>query len=101
VTWQPNRLDSDGVTQHARVAHAAEYSIQVPLYHRHVGTGMITCRLLRSPTPAKRIVQLVAEYVERGVDTTRVVQCESEVDEIRQLERLERIILEATRRPLN
>lgn len=101
MTWQPNRLDSDGVTVHARVAHAAEYSIDVPLYHRRVGTGMITCRLLRSPTPAKRLVQLVAEYVEAGVDTMRVVQCDSEVDEVRQLHRLERIILEATRRPMH
>lgn len=94
-----NRLDSDGVTQHADVAHAAEYSIDVPLYHRRVGNGTIVCRLLKSPTPAKRIVQLQADYLDAGVDVHHVVQCDSELDEIRQLERLEGVILRASRRP--
>ena len=97
-SWSPNRFDRDGV-QHARVGHAADYSIELPLYHREVGNGTIFCRLLKSPTPAKRIVQLVAEYSDAGVEVQHVVQCEGEADEKRQLERLERIVLAASRRP--
>jgi hypothetical protein len=99
VTWSPNRLDADGVTQHARVAHAADYSVELPLYHLEVGNGTIFCRVLKSPSPAKRIVQLVAEYTDAGVEVLQVVQCESEAEETRELERLERRILEASRRP--
>jgi hypothetical protein len=97
--WRPPRLDSDGVTVHADVAHAAEYSIETPLYVRTVGNGTITCKLLQAPTPAKRIVQLLAEYYERGVQVTHVVQCASESEEIRELERLEKVVLEASRKP--
>jgi hypothetical protein len=92
------RFDPDG-TQHARVAHAADYSIELPLYHRRVGNGMISCRMLKAPTPAKRIIQLVAEYSDAGVAVQHVVQCTSEAEEVRQLERLERLILAASRRP--
>lgn len=97
--FRANRLDADGVTQHAPVAAAADYSIETPLYHRSVGNGTITCRMLKAPTPAKRIVQLVGEYTDAGVEVLHVVQCESEDEEIRQLERLERVILAASRRP--
>lgn len=92
------RVDPDG-TQHARVAQAHDYKIETPLYVRQVGNGTITCRMLKSPTPAKRIIQLVAQYSEAGVAVDRVVQCTSETEEIAQLERLERIVLEASRRP--
>ena len=98
MSHSANRLDPDG-TQHARVAHAADYSIELPLYDRRVGNGHIFCRMLRSPTPAKRIVQLVAEYSDAGVEVLRVVQCASEQEEITQLERLEKLILAASRRP--
>lgn len=94
-----NRLDSDGVTQHARVANAGEYSIEIPLYHRRVGNGTIMCRMLKQPAPGKRIVQLVGEYSDAGVEVLQVVQCSSEQEEHEQLQRLERIILAASRRP--
>jgi hypothetical protein len=96
-SYGPRFID-DG-EQTMRVAQAHDYSIELPLYVRRVGSGSITCRMLKAPTPAKRIVQLVAEYVEAGIDTTRVVQCESEVEEMHQLARLEGIILAAERRP--
>lgn len=92
------RFDPDG-TQHARVAQATDYSIELPLYHRKVGNGMIYCRMLKAAGPARRIVQLVAEYGDAGVDVHQVVQCFSDEDEVRQLQRLEGIILEASRRP--
>lgn len=95
------RFDPDG-TQHARVAQAADYSIEVALYHRKVGNGWIHCRMLKAPTVStgsRRIVQLVAEYSDAGVDVHQVVQCSSEQEETAQLARLERIILTASRRP--
>lgn len=93
------RIDPDGV-QHAPVAQAHDYSIETPIYRRAVGNGTITCRMLKAAEgPARRIVQLTAEYYDAGVQVTQVVQCDSEQDEVRQLERLERRILEATRRP--
>lgn len=100
ASYRANRLDSDGVTQHAAVANAGEYSIDLPLYHRRVGAGTITCRMLkREGGPGKRIVQLVGEYEDAGEGVTHVVQCASEVEELAQLARLERIIREASRRP--
>jgi hypothetical protein len=99
VKHAANRFIAGDPDQHARVAHAAEYSLELPLYQRRVGNGTITCRMLKSPTPAKRLVQLVAEYYDAGVQVTQVVQCEDEPDEVRQLARLERRILEASRRP--
>jgi hypothetical protein len=99
MTWRANRLDSDGVIQHAPVANAADYAVDVVLYRRQVGTGSIVCRMLKSPTPARRIVQLAATYNESGVQTDRIVQCASETEEVAQLERLERIIRAASCRP--
>jgi hypothetical protein len=96
--WQPPRQDPDG-TVHRRVAHAAEYSIETPLYRREIAGGTVTCRMLTSPQRAKRIIQLSAEYYEAGILTTHIVQCESESDEVRQLQRLERVIREASRKP--
>jgi hypothetical protein len=92
------RFDSDG-TQHARVAQAADYSIELPLYHRRIGNGVVYCRLLKAPTPAKRLVQLVAEYSDAGVAVQHVIQCESEQDEMSSLARLEKLITAASRRP--
>lgn len=100
MAFRANRLDPDGVTQHAAVANAGEYSIDLPLYHRRVGNGTITCRMLkRKGGPGKRIVQLVGEYSDAGEGVTHVVQCASETEEVEQLARLERIILAASRRP--
>jgi hypothetical protein len=98
--FRANRLDQDGVTQHAAVANAGEYSIDVALYHRRVGNGTITCRMLkRKGGPGKRIIQLVGEYSDAGEGVTQVIQCASEVEEIEQLARLEGIIRRASRRP--
>jgi hypothetical protein len=99
MAHRANRFDPDGVVEHRRVAHAAEYSIELPLYMRTIGNGSVKCVLLKSPTPAKRIVQLIAEYKEAGVYVHQVVQCISETEELAQLQRLERVILEASRRP--
>lgn len=92
------RQEPDG-TQHMRVAQAREYPVEIVHYRRRVAGGVITCRTRKSRTPGRRIVQLTANYLERGIDTQRVVQCESQEEEMRQLERLERIILEASRSP--
>lgn len=96
--WRPPRTEVDG-TQHADVAHAAEYSLEVPLYVRSVGAGTITCNMLKAPTPAKRLIQLKAEYYERGVQVTQVVQCSSEREEVAELARLERVMRAAQARP--
>lgn len=94
------RFDTSGDrAQHARVAQAADYSIEIPLYQRHVGNGVILCRMLKAPTPARRIVQLIARYTDAGVEVDHIVQCDSEQEEIHQLERLEKLILQASRRP--
>jgi hypothetical protein len=53
--------------------------------HRNLAGGSITCELLRSPTPAKRLVRLVAQYFDAGILTTHVVQCDSETEEVSQL----------------
>lgn len=95
-----NRFITGDPDQHARVANAAEYTEELQLYARVVGNGTIRCVMRKSPTPAKRLVQLVAEYWDAGVQVTQVVQCDSEQDEVRQLARLERRILEASRRPI-
>jgi hypothetical protein len=92
------RTDPDG-TQHMPVAHAADYGVAIAYYHRSIGNGTITCEGLRSPTPAKRLVRLLAEYTDAGEHITHMVQCDSEEDETRQLARLERLILAASRRP--
>jgi hypothetical protein len=92
------RTDPDG-TQHARVAQAHDYSIEIPQYRLAVGNGTITCRMLKAPQPARRLVQLLAEYTDAGVEVLQVVQCDSETEEVAQLARLERIILAASRRP--
>lgn len=70
------------------------------LRERKVGNGKLTLVLIRSAAPGtKRLVQWRAEYTEAGVFTTQVVGCEDELDEARQLARLERVILAASARP--
>lgn len=96
--WRPPRHDADG-TVHRDVANAADYSIKTPLYRREISGGTVTCYQLRSPTPAKRLIQLEAEYMEAGILTTHIVHCEDLDDEHRQLQRLERVIREASRKP--
>jgi hypothetical protein len=46
-----------------------------------------------------RIVQLLAEYEDAGVDVQQVVQCQDELEEAREAERLELLILTASIRP--
>lgn len=89
-----------GDVTHARVAQSGDYTIDLPLYRREIGNGSITCRMLkRAGGPGRRIVQLVGEYYDAGVQVTHAVQCNDEPDELRQLERLEGIIRAAQRRP--
>jgi hypothetical protein len=90
--------DADG-TQHARVAQATDYSIELPLYHRRIGNGTVYCRMSKAAQPARRIVELVAEYSDAGVAVQHVIRCTSEDEEIRQLMRLERLIAAASRKP--
>ena len=94
------RVDPETGGLHMRVAHEADYAVDRMLYRRLIGNGIVTCRLLKSDAAGARgLVQLVAEYSDAGVLTTQVSLCESEDDEIRQLSRLEKIILAASRRP--
>jgi hypothetical protein len=92
------REDPDG-TRHLPVASTGEYE-EIPAYVRNVPGGRITCfTLKRREGPGKRMVQLRADYTEAGCATTKIVKCDSDVDEVRQLERLEKLILAASRRP--
>jgi hypothetical protein len=94
------RHDDDG-TVHARVRNVGRYSVQTVLYTRSVaGVGTIRCELLRNRDGVgRRLVQLVADYVDAGVAVQRIVMCDDELDEKYQLGRLERTMLEAMRRP--
>lgn len=89
----------DGGDQTMAVAHAADYELVTVLWRRRVGNGSIECRLLRAKRPAKRIVQLLAEYTDAGVFTSQVCQCDSPEDEARSALRIEREILAASMRP--
>lgn len=93
-------FDPGDHAQHARVGSRAIYDVQIALWHRRVGNGTIYCRLLKaSAGPARRLVELVAEFEDRGVGELRVVRCTSEADEHRELERLEGIMRAAAARP--
>lgn len=81
------------------VAHAAAYERVTVLWRRTVGSGFIECRLLRARRPAKRIVQLYAEYLDAGVPTTAVVGVDSPEEEARVAARLEAQIRHAGRLP--
>ena len=93
------RFTDDG-RQTMRVAQAAIYELHRPFYVRHVGNGRVTCYpAKRAGGPGMRLVQLVAEYTDAGCLTTAVVQVGSLEEELAELARLERRILEASRRP--
>lgn len=92
------RVDPDG-TQHARVSQAHDYDVVTTLWRRRIGNGTLECQLLRAKVPAKRIVQLRAEYVDAGIDTLAIVQVEDELDEARQATRLERAMILASAKP--
>lgn len=92
------RHDADG-TQHKMVADSIEYRVAATLWQRKVGNGSITCKLLRGHKPSARIVQLLAEYDDAGTAVSRVVNCTDQLDEQRQVQRLERVILLASTRP--
>lgn len=97
-TYGP-RFDPDGITQHARVAQATSYTRITTLWTRKVAGGTIRCELLGGADgPARRIVQLVAEYPD-GDDLAMIVRkCESPEEEARALLYLERTIIAASRR---
>jgi hypothetical protein len=98
VPFRAPRFDASG-DQHAAVAHAADYELVTTLWRRRVGNGSITCQLLRAKRPAKRIVQLHAEWTDAGVPTTCICQVHSPAEEAHDAARLERLILAASRRP--
>jgi hypothetical protein len=83
----------DGGDQTARVSQAHEYTRKDELWSRSIGSGRLSCRMLRAASgPARRIVQLVAEYDDRGVAVVQVVDCKSEEEEKREAFRLEGLI---------
>lgn len=92
------RFDPDGVVQHTRVANAADYSRVTILWRRQLAGGEIRCELLRAATPARRIVQLVAEYQDAGETHTRIRHCDHPADEAYGAALFERLIIEASRR---
>lgn len=94
------RLDAETGAMEPKVAQAHDYSIVIPLYVLPIGNGRVECIMRKAAEgPAKRIIQLVASYTDAGSDTsvTQVVQCSSELEEIQELYRLERLILAASR----
>lgn len=93
-------VDGETGAAQARVPEAHTYDLRVALYERRVGAGVIRCHLVRSSEgPARRLVQLVADYYEAGVAVTTCVQVASDDEELRELARLERVMLAAQRRP--
>jgi len=93
------RVDPDTGGLHARVSQAHDYEVVTVLWRRRVGNGTLQCRLLRAKRPAKRIVQLLAEYTDAGVLTTAICQVHSPQEEAADAFRLERQILWASTRP--
>lgn len=92
------RVDEHGAP-HMRVGQAHDYDVVTTLWRRRIGNGTIDCQLLRAKVPAKRLVQLRAEYIEDGIDTLEIVQVDDELDEARQCARLERKMLLAAAKP--
>ncbi len=93
------RVDEETRSLHARVSQAHDYDHVTTLWRRTVGTGTILCQLRRASTPAKRLVQLVAEYEEGGESVLQLVQVESPEEEAREALRLEGIMLAAMVKP--
>jgi hypothetical protein len=92
------RFDPDGIVQHATVATVAEYGVQTILWRRKVAGGTIRCELLSAAGPAKRIVQLVAEYPDGDTICTVIRKCADPEEEMLGVAYLERVIIQASRR---
>lgn len=99
-SWAPQQ-DSDTGGRHMRVTDAIDYerSRVTTLWRRPIGNGTLRCELLRGHKTSRRLVQLVAEYEDAGDAAARTCVCDDELDEARQVARLERIMLEASARP--
>lgn len=91
------RVDEDTGALHMRVPDAVRYERErvTTLWSRKVGNGTLRCELLRGHKPARRIVQLVADYEEAGNGMLHTCVCEDELDQARQEERLEKLMLKA------
>jgi hypothetical protein len=94
------RVDPETGALHARVSQAHDYTRVTTLWRRTVGNGSIECKMYRAASgPARRIIQLHAEYTDAGVHTTTVCGVADPLDEQRQAARLERVIRAASARP--
>jgi hypothetical protein len=91
------RVDEETGGLHMRVPDAIRYERErvTTLWQRRVGNGTLRCELLRGHKPSRRIVQLVADYEERGHGVLRTCVCDDELDQARQEERLEKLMLDA------
>jgi hypothetical protein len=91
------RVDEHTGALHMRVPDAIKYERErvTTLWSRKVGNGTLRCELLRGDKPSRRLVQLVADYEERGNGQLRTCICTDELDEARQVARLEKLMLEA------
>jgi hypothetical protein len=96
-TYGP-RVDEETGGLHMRVPDAIRYERErvTTLWRRKVGNGTLRCELLRGDKPSRRLVQLVADYEERGNGVLRTCVCSDELDQARQEARLERLMLEAS-----
>lgn len=83
-----------------RVAQSASYKVRNVLWRRRVASGTIRCELLGGiEHPARRPVQLVAEYEDGDTTCTRIRRCESPEEEREAAIYLEQVIRAASRRP--
>jgi hypothetical protein len=100
-TYGP-RVDADTGGLHMRVPDAIRYERErvTTLWTRRVGNGTLTLELLRGHKPSRRLVQLVADYEDAGNGIIRTCVCEDQLDEARQIARLEKLMLEASIRPM-
>jgi hypothetical protein len=95
------RQDAETGGMHMRVPDAVDYERQrvTTAWRRKVGNGTLTCEVLRGHKRSRRLVQLVAEYEDAGDAALRTCICDDELDEARQVQRLEKLMLEAAARP--
>ena len=91
------RVDQETGGLHMRVADAIVYERHrvTTLWSRRVGNGTLRCELLRGHKPSRKVVQLVADYEERGNGMLRTCVCDDELDQARQEARLEQLMLAA------
>ena len=92
------RVDEETGGLHMRVPDAIVYERHrvTTLWTRKVGNGTLRCELLRGHKASRRIVQLVADYEERGNGVLRTCVCDDELDQARQEQRLEQLMLAAS-----